>query len=441
MKLSLKVAIAAIFVAVGASTSITSFRAEASVDSEIVLYRFQGVGSGDGMSPTRALMADDDGALYGTTAFGGEGGGQGDGTVFKLVHQGVGHFVEIVLYRFRGLTYGDGVQAEATLVADARGTLYGTTVNGGSTAAGVGGGGIVFKLTPSTSGRTQYAETVLYRFKGGTHNDGSQPYAGVILDNSGALYGTTALGGFGFGTVFKLSPDRSGYRESVIYRFKGVAAGDGANPYSLLIADGAGALYGSTANGGSTSFGEQGGGVVFKLTPAGGGYTESVLYRFQGGTNNDGATPVASLLFDGVGDLYGTTELGGSLLAGDRGQGGGAVFKLTPTQSGYAESIPYEFQGPANGDGYFPQCALIADRDGNLYGTASYGGSGGNGVVFKLSQTMGNFSESIMYRFQGVAGNDGAQPFSSLIAGRFGSLSGTTLNGGIGDGAVFRVMP
>jgi uncharacterized repeat protein (TIGR03803 family) len=432
--------LAAILVAISAGSD-SAYRADASLDPEIVLYRFQGIGSGDGMSPTRTLMADEDGALFGTTAFGGEGTGQGDGTVFKLVHHGVGHFLENVLYRFRGLNNGDGMQAEATLVADATGALYGTTVYGGSAAVGGGGGGIVFKLTPTTFDRTRYSETVIYRFKGGNHNDGSQPYAGVIIDGSGALYGTTAFGGSGYGTVFKLSPDRSGYRETVIYRFNGIAAGDGANPYSLLIADGTGALYGTTANGGSTSFAAQGGGVVFKLTPAGHGYTESVLYRFQGGTYNDGATPVAGLMFDQMGDLFGTTELGGSLAAGDRGQGGGAVFELTPTQTGYAESIPYEFQGPANGDGYFPQCALIADRNGNLYGTTSFGGSDSDGIVFKLSQSMGNYSESILYTFVGAPGNDGAQPYSSLIAGRFGSMSGTTLNGGSGDGTVFRITP
>ncbi len=438
---TLKVALAVILGALGASTSTVAYRANASVDTEMTLYSFQGQTFGDGKSPTRTLIADDDGALYGTTAFGGEGSRQGDGTVFKLVHHGVGHFLEKVLYRFRGLAFGDGAQAESTLVADASGALYGTTVFGGSTVTDPAGDGIVFKLTPTTFDRTQYTESVLYRFKGGSRGDGSQPYAGVILDNSGTLYGTTAFGGTGFGTVFKLAPGRAKYRESTIYRFQGIAAGDGANPYSLLVEDGAGALYGATAYGGSTSFGAQGGGVVFKLTPAGLGYTESILYRFQGGANNDGAVPVAGLMFDAVGDLYGTTELGGSLAAGDRGQGGGAVFKLTPTQSGYSESVPYEFQGPANGDGYFPQCALIADRNGNFFGTASFGGSDGNGVVFKLSQSMGNYSESILYSFLGSGENDGAQPYSSLIAGRFGSMSGTTLNGGTGDGAVFRLAP
>jgi uncharacterized repeat protein (TIGR03803 family) len=284
-------------------------------------------------------------------------------------------------------------------------------------------------------------EIILYRFQGIGSGDGMSPSRTLLADEDGALYGTTAFGGSGYGTVFKLSPDQSGYRETVIYRFNGIAAGDGANPYSLLIADGTGALYGTTANGGSTSFAAQGGGVVFKLTPAGHGYTESVLYRFQGGTYNDGAVPVAGLMFDLIGDLYGTTELGGSLAAGDLGQGGGAVFELTPTQTGYSESIPYEFQGPANGDGYFPQCALIADRNGNLYGTTSFGGLNGDGIVFKLSQTTGKYSESILYTFVGAPGKDGAQPYSSLIAGRYGSMSGTTLNGGTGYGAVFRITP
>ena len=439
-KVSLAAALVVVLIAIGADTISNTYRADASVDPEIVLYNFQGESVGDGSSPTRTLLADDDGALYGTTAFGGEGSRQGNGTVFKLVHHGVGRFLGKVLYRFRGVTFGDGAQAEATLVSDASGALYGTTVYGGSTQAGRDGGGTVFKLTPTSYDRTQYTESVLYRFKGASRNDGSQPYAGVILDNSGALYGTTAFGGSGYGTVFKLTPGRSGYRETVIYRFQGVSTGDGSNPYSLLISDGAGAFYGATAYGGSTAFGAQGGGVVFKLKPAGSGYSESVIHQFQGGSNNDGAVSVAGLMIDGAGNLYGTTEYGGSLAAGDSGQGGGAAFELTPSPAGYSENILYEFQGPANGDGYFPQCALIPDRNGNLYGTASFGGSGSNGILLKLSRAMGHYNESILYSFAG-SGSDGAHPYSSLIAGRFGSMSGTTIGGGVGGGTVFRIEP
>jgi uncharacterized repeat protein (TIGR03803 family) len=424
-----------------AGSGVVLDRAVAKVDPEVVLYSFRGVSGSDGAQPTRALLRDREGALYGTTAFGGTGGAPGNGTVFELVHRKTGGFGERILYRFRGLAQGDGAQAEATLASDRTGALYGTTVYGGSSLAGAAGGGIVFKLTPAAGSNTStYTESVLYRFTGGSHNDGSQPYAGVIEDASGALYGTTAFGGNGGGVVFKLSPTSGGYRERIIYRFKGISSGDGASPYSRLIADETGALYGTTAFGGSPLFGSQGGGTVFKLTPTPTGYVEHVLYRFRGAANGDGAVPVASLAVE-HGALYGTTEFGGSLAAGDQGKGGGTVFKLTPTRSGYTESVIYEFQGPANADGYFPQCTPIDGESGTLYGTASFGGSGGFGIVFKLTPAHSGYTEAVLFRFQGLARGDGAQPYSSLFVGEFGALTGTTLNGGQGDGTVFRIEP
>jgi uncharacterized repeat protein (TIGR03803 family) len=314
--------------------------------TESVLYSFQGYPN-DGVHPLAGLIADKTGALYGTTLYGGSytsGCGAGCGMVFKLTPAGSG-YAESVLYRFQDGTDGSG--PTGGLIADKTGALYGTTSYGGGSSACKDaqgksiGCGTVIKLTPAGSG---YIESVLYRFQGG--NDGAYPYAGLIADTSGALYGTTVYGGLnsacrapGCGIVFKLTPAGSSYTESVLYRFKGRK--DGKYPFAGLIADTSGALYGTTVYGGACSFSC---GTVFKLTPGGSGYTQSVLHTFHG--RNDGATPFAGLIADRTGALYGTTAGGGSGTCRC-----GIVFKLTPAGSGYAEGILYSFQGGNDGTG------------------------------------------------------------------------------------------
>src|ERR1700730_2921679 len=224
--------------------------------------------------------------------------------------------VETVLY---SLTSGsDGANALAGLISDNQGALYDTTEIGGT-----GNVGTVLKLTPPANGQTAWTETVLYSFKGGS--DGATPIAGLIADNSGALYGTTAGGGSGNnGTVFKLTPPAKGqtaWTENVLHSFKGGSGG--ATPIAGLIADNSGALYGTTAGGGSGN-----NGTVFKLTPPTKGqtaWTETVLHSFKGGSG--GATPIAGLIADNSGALYGTTAGGGS-------GNNGTVFKLTPPTKG-----------------------------------------------------------------------------------------------------------
>jgi uncharacterized repeat protein (TIGR03803 family) len=355
------------------------------------------------------LIADASGALYGTTAFGGTtgcAGSVGCGTVFKLTRTEAG-YTESVLYSFLGGS--DGAIPHAGLIADTTGALYGTTLQGGS------GNGTVFKLTPAGSG---YTESVLYRFQGG--NDGHTPVAGLIADKTGALYGTTLFGGStcDCGTVFKVTPAGSGYTETVLYRFQG--GSDGNQPAAGLISDETGALYGTTRFGGGR------GGTVFKMTPVGSGYSESVLYRFQGGSDGEG--PVAGLIADDSGALYGTTEIGGGSSACRVACG--TVFKLTPAASGYAEHILYRFQG--GNDGGRPSAPLIADRLGALYGTTATGGRGPCGyqcgTVFKLTPVRSGYVENVLYRF-GSHRNDGADPLAGLIA-RKGALYGTTLFGG-----------
>jgi uncharacterized repeat protein (TIGR03803 family) len=360
---------------------------------ETVLYSFTGT-NGDGANPAGGVIMDSAGNLYGTTAGGGSAGG---GTVFKLEPSGN----KAVLYSFTGFTNGDGANPAAGLIMDSAGNLYGTTAIGGTSVncpppfeypVPIIGCGTVFKLDPSGK------ETVLYSFTG-TNGDGANPEAGLIMDSAGNLYGTTTLGGVtssffctvdvtgppltpGCGTVFKLDP--SG-KETVLYSFTGTN-GDGANPVGGLIMDSAGNLYGTTQYGGITSSAcggpvpplspPAGCGTVFKLDPSG---KETVLYSFTG-SPNDGAQPVAGLIMDSAGNLYGTTVLGGSSCSGFVPGGCGTVFKLDPSGK---ETVLYSFTGTI-GDGPNPVAGLIIDSAGNLYGTTQFGGSVDAGTVFRL---------------------------------------------------------
>jgi uncharacterized repeat protein (TIGR03803 family) len=260
-----------------------------------------------------------------------------------------------VLYSFTG--GADGAEPVAGVIMDKAGNLYGTTQYGGPFSSGT-----VFKV--DTTGK----ETVLYTFTGGRGGtDGYFP-EGLIGDAAGSLYGITQLGGnFSFGTVFKL--DGTG-KETVLYRFTGGSSGD--QPVGGVILDNAGNLYGAT-QGGGTSFA----GTVFKLNTTG---KKTVLYSFLGGA--DGVYPAAGVIADAAGNLYGTTQYGGGLNC--FGDGCGTVFKLEKTGK---ETVLYSFTGGA--DGASPVAGLVRDSAGNLYGTAYFGGdplcSGGCGVVFKIA--------------------------------------------------------
>jgi uncharacterized repeat protein (TIGR03803 family) len=336
----------------------------AKAQSLSVLYSFTGVPDGEG--PLAALIMDKAGNLYGTTFVGGtfafncvsfEFFPAGCGTVFKLDSSGS----EIVLHSFAN-SPGDGAIPTAALIMDKAGNLYGTTGHGGASGNCFGGCGTVFKL--DTSGN----ETVLHSFTAG---DGAFPLAGLIMDKGGNLYGTTESGGAsGDGTVFKL--DSSG-KLTVLYSFTGTP--DGATPQASLIMDKAGNLYGTTANGGagtcSNGVVNLGCGTVFKLDTSG---NETVLHSFMS-SPGDGANPVACLIMDKKGNLYGTTNVGGA-------SGVGTVFKLDPSGN---ETVLHSFTG---GDGANPQAGLIMDKAGNLYGTTVFGGvpncAATCGTVFKL---------------------------------------------------------
>ncbi len=349
------------------------------------LYMF--TGGTDGAVPYAGVIFGPDGSLYGTTAFGGipnpscmtGGGYNGCGTVFNLrsssQHPGTpsNSWTESVLYAFTG--GGDGAAPYgARPVFDAAGNLYGTAFGGGLVNQNCPAGcGLVYELEPSNGG---WIGKVLYSFTG-TQNDGASPWAGVISDQSGNLYGTTEFGGaYGYGTVFELIPSGSGWTEKVLYSFQNNAQ-DGGLPYAGLIFDGAGNLYGATTNGGAG-----GGGTVFELTPSGSGWTYQTLYAFNGRPGQFAHGPTASLVMDGSGNLYGAT-------AGDGAYGVGAVFKLTPSGGVWTYTSLYDFTGGS--DGQTPRSNLVFDQYGNLYGTATGGQESqcpGCGVVFEISFPM-----------------------------------------------------
>src|ERR1039458_1359539 len=293
--------------------------------------------------------------IYGTTEYGGTAG---LGKVFKVDTAGQ----ETLLYSFTG--GADGGEPFAGVIRDSAGNLYGTTLLGGATNAGV-----VYKL--DTAGK----ETLLYSFTGCA--DGREPFAGVIRDSAGNLYGTTLEGGTAEAAVF-FKLDTAG-QQAVLYSFTAAAAG--SQPYSGVIRDSAGNLYGTTLLGGATNAG-----VVFKVNTAGKG---TVLHTFTGGA--DGGGPYAGVIRDSAGNLYGTTSWGGTA-------GAGVVYKLDPAGR---ETVLYNFTGGADGSG--PQAGVIRDTAGNLYGTTVRGGATGSGVVYKLDMAG---HETVLYSFTGGVDGD-----------------------------------
>jgi uncharacterized repeat protein (TIGR03803 family) len=376
-----------------------------------------------GEQPTASLIQASDGNLYGTTEVGGSGGA---GTVFKISNPTTSP-TESVVYSFMG--GADGAGPHASLIQASDGNLYGTTFRGGSSGCGGAGCGTVFKISnPSTSP----AESVIYSFTGGS--DGSNPYASLIQASDGNLYGTTRVGGSGgcndflgpgCGTAFKISNPTTSPAESVIYSFTG--GSDGSYPHASLIQASDGNLYGTTYGGGSSGCGGAGCGTVFKISNPATSPTESVIYGFTEGA--DGSNPYASLIQASDGNLYGATAGGGS-------RGAGTVFKISDPTTSPSESVIYSFL--TGNDGINPNASLIQASDGNLYGTTSYGGPNGAGTVFEISNPTTSPVESVIYSF--TAGSDGGRPLASLIQAFDGNLYGTTQFGGSGGwGTVFKI--
>jgi uncharacterized repeat protein (TIGR03803 family) len=418
---------------------------ECAIGQESVLHNFQG-SPGDGAYPVAGLVSDSAGNLYGTTEQGGThtNCAGGCGTVFELV--AASGYAETVLHNFAGGS--GGMFPVAGLVMDSSGNLYGTTKGGGN------GYGTVFELVRGASG---YSEKVLHRFAGGA--GGAFPVAGLALDSSNNLWGTTEAGGTGTcsggcGIVFELKqPDHTAFRAA--YSFKG-APTDGASPLAGVAFDSLGNLWGTTVEGGVNVANCVGGcGTVFELTKASGYKSESFLYSFAGSPDQDGASPAAGLIFDLTGNLYGTTAAGGT--SANCSGGCGTVFELTIP--GYQEKTLYSFTDGAN-DGSVPVAALTFDASGNLYGTASQGGSesgscgpAGCGTIFELSPATPVWNESLLLDFNGSMGkfpaaallSDGGSRASGAAApnGKGGCPSGcfgtTVLGGADGYGTVYKL--
>jgi uncharacterized repeat protein (TIGR03803 family) len=328
---------------------------------ETILHAF--TGGADGALPFGGVIADASGNLYGAAEI---GGSFNNGTVFRIAPDGT----ETTLYSFQGGS--DGFSPLSSLLMDAQGDLFGTTLDGGSfsgTDCTHAGCGTVFELKPDGT------KPVLYTFMGGS--DGWAPQGALIADKSGNLYGTTTGGGdttcpnasSGCGTVFEIGP---GGTETELYAFHG-GSDDGSTPAGALVADAAGNFYGTTFTGGDCSIINNGCGTVFKVAADG---TETVLHAFR--DTNDGAIPEDGLVMDNKGNLFGTTYYGGSSLCGHTGCG--TVFEITAKGE---EKILYAFK---NRGGRFPTSSLLLGAHGKLYGTTSEGGKKNNGVVFELKK-------------------------------------------------------
>jgi uncharacterized repeat protein (TIGR03803 family) len=396
----------------------------------------------DGSYPYAGLTFDGAGNLYGTTDIGGL---QNLGSVFKLAPAGQG-WQESLLYSFASDADTPSDAFPSSLVIDGAGNLYGAAGYTGITNEAYGS---IFELAPSPT--LPWHEANLATFSSALSN----PTGSLIFDKSGNLYGTVLNGGpSGHGAVIEFTPRGNGkWKLTTIYNFAGYP-NDGSHPGAALVMDAAGNFYGTTEAGGSSSsncFTENnqpsGCGAVFELQPlSGGGWKETVLYSFAGGTA-DGAIPSAPLIFDSAGNLYGTTLAGGIKNKDCRSNrqifGCGTVFELSPSAGGsWSEAMLHQFSN-SDGDGALPQSGVIFDSLGNLYGTTTTGGTSAGGTVYELSPNSGGgWTESIVHSFAGYFEGDGADAYGGLILDSAGNLYGTTVSGGAtNSGTVFEITP
>jgi len=322
--------------------------------TETVLYEF-GTNLSDGSNPVGNLVRDNKGNLYGVTSYSGSDGvsGTGCGTFYELsppAQQG-GAWTEKVLYVFQGYVYNDGCQPMGRLVSDAKGNIYGPTALGGAFASsnapkGYSTGG-VFEMSPPATAGGAWIESFTQNLGGGLY-----PAGGLTIDRKGILYGTTGAYGASIpATIFQLIPPATAggtWTGTTLYNFQ---TSDGA-PSGGLIHDAKGIIYGTTQNGGTAGLGS-----AFELSQNGSTWTEKILYSFQGGS--DGYAPLGRLTLDKAGNLYGTTVGGGNTsIYCSYWNGCGTVFKLTHGTSGWSEQVVYRFQGPT-GDGFYPSSALL----------------------------------------------------------------------------------
>jgi uncharacterized repeat protein (TIGR03803 family) len=441
------------------------------------LYTF--TGGSDGAQPN-AVLLDGSGNLLGATYYGGVGecyiygGGSGCGVVFKLSPSSGGAWTESTVYSFLG--GNDGGQPIGSLALDQYGDVFGVAGVGGAYANGV-----VFEVDPGSNSETvPYAftnivypanissdaagnfyvttyqggllnncqngcgtilelskaeggwnATTVYSFSGGW--DGSSTGSAPVFDPKGNLYVSTLARVESTTILFELTPAAPGkWRGSVAHNFPSNVGGN--SPLAGVIRDAAGNLYGTTVQGGAYGWGN-----VFELTPSGSTWKETVLHNFDG---MDGAYPVAALTLDSAGNLYGTAEYGGSTFCG---YGCGTVFKLSPGSGGsWNFSVLHSFK---NGkDGNYPRGGVVIDAAGNLYGTSMNSTNNadcvyGCGTVFELSPSNGGeWNFKLLYAFQGNASGGG--PADGTIAiDPAGNLYGTTAEGGVGYGTLYQISP
>ena len=372
---------------------------------EIVLYNF--AGGSDGAYPTSSLVSDGAGNFYGTTVLGGTCPGwnqYGCGVVFEISPNGSGGWNETVLHTFAAPPDGANPFC-APVILDSAGNLYGTTEFGGNENVGS-----IFELSPAGG---NWTDSILYSFT--YYGTGDHPSTGLIMDPAGNLYGTTSEYESP-GSVFELSPSAGGWNYQVIY----------AAPTSQGVTmDAAGNIFGATWT------------TVYELSPNGnGGWNPTVIHTFAGAPR-DGTSPYTAPVFDKAGNLYGTTSSGGA-------KNYGTVYKLSPITSGkkkgqWKERILHSFE--SGEDGADPIAAVVLDSGGNIYGTTAQGGKFNDGTVFELSPQVGKgwYKEKVLWTFNGPDGN---YPEAGLIRDNTGNLFGTASNGGSsGYGVVFEVTP
>jgi uncharacterized repeat protein (TIGR03803 family) len=360
---------------------------------------------GSSYYPVGGVFVDDAGNIFGTTLGGGTGGTVFEATPHKHVYAGQ------VIHTFSCTI--DGCNPASSPIEDATGNVYATVSDYYNNI--FFGGGTAVQLTPSGS---NYVESGIYTF--GNGSDGANPIGG-FMEQGGRLFTTTVNGGkYGKGAIIAMVP--GGFTEEDLYDFGG-SSNDGANPYAGLVADRSGVLYGTTSGGGA-----KGRGTIFKFAPGQVGGSETVLYDFP--RNYTGAAPRAGVVLDQFGNIYGMTEAG----VRERHYTG-LVFKLVPSDTGYQEQVLHEFTGGTDGSEPVGTVTLLG---GQLYGLTSKGGTGCNcGTIFKLSPDGSAYS--VVFAFSGDA--TGFFPGDSLFA-KGNALYGTAEFGGSnGDGVVFRYVP
>ena len=393
---------------------VSSLSHTAQCQTYSVIYNF--TNGRDGAQPAAGPTLDRGGNLYGTAFYGGnQNCASGCGIVYKLV-QHSGSWAFNPLYAFTG--QGDGaLPYYGALALGPDGTPYGTTY-----AGGIGNGGVIFNLKPRPANCPTTAcfwiDSTVHQF--GNGNDGYGPTSGVVFDAAGNMYGTTYHGGASNnGAIYEATRSGGVWTETVIYSFAG--GNDGANPVPCVTLDSAGNLWGTTYAGGTSGFG-----TVFRLTRSGGVWTKTVLYNFTNGS--DGRAPSGGVVFDQAGNLYGSTVFGGA-------NGGGTVYELSPTGGSWTLTTLYSFSGVAG-----PYNTLTMDANGVLYGTTYRDGANQAGSVFKLTQSNGNWAFTGLHDF--TNGNDGGFPTSSVAVDSHGDIFGTASSGGsAGEGVVFEIAP